>query len=79
MTRPPRVASCAIPTPLVEPLDLSQDGIERVLQRAVDRIALRRPQFVEVGVNPLARIELGLAVAAPKIPGDILSRAERPA
>ena len=62
------------PNPLVEPLDLSQDGIERVLEGAIDRIALRRPEFVEVGVNPLARIELGLAMSAPKITGDILSR-----
>ena len=48
---------------LVEPFDFSQDGIERVFQGAVDRVALRRPELVEVGVDPLAGVELRLAVS----------------
>ena len=32
-------------------------GIERMFQGAVDRIALRRPQLVEIGVDPLAGLD----------------------
>ena len=35
------------------PVDLPQDRIERVLERPVERVALRRPQLLEVGVHPL--------------------------
>ncbi len=59
---------------LVDPLDLPQDRIERVLQRAINRIALRRPQLVEIGVNALSRLELGLAVSATQVARDLLTR-----
>jgi hypothetical protein len=49
---------------LVEALDLAQDGIERMLQGAVDRIPLRGAQLVEVGVDPLAGVDVGAALAA---------------
>ena len=55
---------------LFDPFDLAEDRIERVFQRAIDRIPLRRPQLVEVGVDPLPRLELGLPVAAAQVPGD---------
>ena len=62
------------PDVLVDALDLAQDRIERMLQRAIDRIALRRPQLVEVGVDALARLELGLPVTAAQVPRDVLTR-----
>ena len=77
MTRPARVACCGDLDVLVDPLDLAQDRIERMLQRAVDRIPLRRPQLVEVGVDALARLELGLPMAATQVPRDILPREHR--
>ena len=36
-------------------LDLAEDRIERMLQRAVELVPLRRPQLVEVRVDLLAR------------------------
>jgi hypothetical protein len=51
-------------------LDLSQNRIERVLQRAVERIALGGPQLLEIGEDPLTR--LLSAVAASQITGHIL-------
>ena len=61
----------------VDALDLAQDRIERVLQRAVDRIALRGPQLVEVGVDALARLELALPVTAAQVARDVLAREHR--
>ena len=40
---------------LVLALDLPQNGIERVLQRSIDRVPLGRAQLVEVAVDALAR------------------------
>ena len=37
-------------------LDLAEDRIERMLQRAVERVPLRRPQLVEIAVDALARL-----------------------
>ena len=48
---------------LVLALDLSEDRIERMLQRAVDRMPLRRPQLVEVAVDAFASLVAALAVA----------------
>jgi hypothetical protein len=56
---------------LVDALDLAQDRIERMLQRAIDRISLRRAQLVEIGVNALACFEFGLAMSATQIARDI--------
>ena len=46
---------------LAEPFDLAEDWIERMLERAVDRVPLCRPELFEVGVNALAR-------GAPAVP-----------
>ena len=62
---------------LLDALDLAQDRIERVLQRAVDGIALRGPQLVEVGVDPLARLQLALPVPAAQVARDVLAREDR--
>ncbi len=59
---------------LVNPFDLAQDRIERMFERAIDRIPLRRPQLVEVGVNAFAGFELRLAVPAAQVPRYILPR-----
>jgi hypothetical protein len=59
---------------LVNPFDFAQDGIERMLQRTVDGVALRGPQLVEVGMDPLARLELRLTGAATQITRYFLAR-----
>ena len=41
---------------LVDAFDLPQDRIEGVLEGAVDGIPLRRPQLVEVRMDPLTRL-----------------------
>ncbi len=74
MIRPARVASCAIRDAFVDALDLAENRIERVLERAVDRIPLRGAKLVEIRVDPLACLELGLAVAAAQVPRYILAR-----
>jgi hypothetical protein len=56
------------------PFDLPEDGIQRMLEGAIDRVSLRGAQLVEVGVDPLARLKLGLAVAATQVPRDVLPR-----
>src|SRR5581483_796803 len=43
--------------------------IKRMLQRAVNLVALTRPQLVEVRVDTLARLHAALAVRAAEIPG----------
>ena len=55
MTRPARVAASTISMFSCDALDLAEDRIERMLQRAVDRIPLRRPQLVEIPMDPFAR------------------------
>ena len=54
------------------PIDLPQNRIERMLERAVERIALRRLQLLEVGEDPLAAV--GAAVRALQISHDVLAR-----
>ena len=44
---------------------------ERVLQRAVDRITLGRPEFFQVGVDPLAGGVATLAVV--QVPRDVIA------
>ena len=43
--------------PLGQAIDLPEDGIERVLQRAVDGIALRRAKLFDVGAHAFARFD----------------------
>ena len=62
---------------LVLALDLAQDRIERMLQRAVELVALRRAQLVEVAVDLLARLRAAVAVAAAEVPDDVLVREDR--
>ena len=47
--------------------DLAEDGKERMLQRAVNRIPLRRAQLVEIPVNSLASLRAALAVPAAQV------------
>ena len=54
------------------PLDLPQNRIERMFERAIERIPLRRPQLFEIGEHPFAAIRA--AVRAPQVPDDILAR-----
>ena len=54
--------------------DLPQDRVERMLQCAVERIALGGAEFFDVGVNPFACFQVVLAVAAPQISGDFVMR-----
>ena len=58
----------------VDAFDLAQDRIERMFQGTVDRISLRRPQLVEVGVDALASLELRLPVAPTQVPRHLVAR-----
>ncbi len=71
MTRPARVAASTISMFSALPLDLAENRIQRVLQRAVKRIPLRRPQLFEIGEHALAAV--GAAVRAAEIPGHIFA------
>ncbi len=59
---------------LRDPVDLAQDRVERVFQGAIDRVALRRAQFIQVGMNALARLQFGLPVAPTQITRDLIAR-----
>ena len=54
MMRCARTAADDVVQVLVLPLDLAEDGIQRMLQRPVELVPLRRAQLVEVGVDLLA-------------------------
>ena len=56
----------------VDAFDLAKDWIERVLQRTVNRIALRRTQFVEIRVDPFACLEFRLPMAAAQVPRHVI-------
>ena len=56
------------------PVDLPQDRVERVLERPVERVALRRPQLLEVGVHPLPSLAGVLAVGALQVAHDFVAR-----
>ena len=58
MTRPALAARLRDLQVLDDARDLAEDRVERVLQRAVDLVALRRPQFVEV-LSHAARASAG--------------------
>ena len=59
------------------PFDLAENRIERVLQRAVNRVPLRRPQLLEVPADAIPHLESGLAMAAVQVPDDVLAREHR--
>src|SRR5262249_18205819 len=52
-------------------LDLAEDGIKRMLERAVQAVALRRSELVEILVDPLARV-LQDVFAREHRPGDVV-------
>src|ERR671912_2109047 len=56
----------------LDALDLPENRVKRMLQRAVDRIALGRAELVEVRVDPLARLQLALPVTAAQVTRDVL-------
>ena len=59
---------------LVLAFDLPEDRIQRMLQRAVELVALRRPQLVEVGVDSARRAAyLETALRATVRPAEISS------
>jgi hypothetical protein len=49
-------------------LDLAEDGVERVLQRPVKAMTLRRPELVEVRTDPRPHLFTGHAIASPEVP-----------
>ena len=55
-------------------LDLAQDRIERMLECAVDRIALRGAELVQIRVNALPGLQLGLAMPGPQILRNVFTR-----
>src|SRR5205085_5862833 len=57
---------------LVDPLDLAENGIQRMLEGPVNRVPLRRPQLVEIAVDPLACLQLALPVPATQVARDVL-------
>ena len=60
----------------VKPLDLAQDRIERMLQRAIELVALRRAQFVEIRVHLVTRVLQNLFAREHRL-GDIVEHQRR--
>jgi hypothetical protein len=56
----------------VDALDLAENRIEGMLQRAINRVALRGAELVKVGVDPLTRLHLALSVPAAQVARDVL-------
>ena len=54
-------------------LDLPENGIERMLQRAIDRITLSGPQLLEIRVDALARLVAVLPVVAAEVAEHLLA------
>jgi hypothetical protein len=63
---------------LPQTFDLAQDGVEGVLEGAVDGVSLRRPELVQVGLDSLPGVELRLAVAGLQVPRYVLMGQYRP-
>jgi hypothetical protein len=57
---------------LGHPVDLPQDRVERVFERAVQLVALRGPQLLEIFENPCPRLIAAQAVAALEIAGHLV-------
>src|SRR5688500_18593051 len=60
--------------PFGDPLDLAQNRIERMLKRPVDRVPLGGAQFVQVRMDALPRLQLGLTVAATQVSRHFFAR-----
>ena len=57
--------------------NLSQDGIERMLECAVEAVPLRRTQLLEVLLDSLPRVRFGRALDAAEVPRDVIARQHR--
>ena len=77
MTRPAPRGVLRDADVLVDALDLPQNRIERVFEGAINRVALRGPQLVEVGVDPLAGLQLRLPVPTPQVAPYVFPRQHR--
>jgi hypothetical protein len=56
------------------PLDFPQDGVERMLQRPVKPVPLRRLQLGEIGFDALAGLVTRRRPRLPDVPRHIISR-----
>ena len=54
--------------------DFPENRVERVLQRAIEAVALRGTQFVEIGLDPLARVGFRRPRYAPQVSSDVVAR-----
>ncbi len=52
--------------------DVAQQQVDRMLERPVHRVALRRPQLFEVAFDPLARFATAFAVRVRQILRDFV-------
>jgi hypothetical protein len=57
--------------------DLSQDRVQRVLQRPVEPVPLRRPQLDEVRLDALAGVGFRRALDAAQVLRDVVAREHR--
>ena len=57
---------------LADALDLSQDRVQRIFERAIKLVALRRPQFFEIRDDALASGGASQTVTARQIPRHFL-------
>ena len=87
---PPTPTGSSLPTGVNEPvrpnrgldvlqvfgnaLDLAEDRIQRMLQRAVDLVALARSQFFQIRVDAIARLDTRLPVPALQVFDDLFAR-----
>jgi hypothetical protein len=53
--------------------DLSENGIERMLQRTIDGVALSGSQLLQIGVDALASLITMLAVTASEVSEHLLA------
>ena len=56
---------------LVLALDFPEDGVERMLERSIQLVPLRRPQFVEIGDDTFPHLVAALAIAPPQVLDDL--------
>ena len=56
---------------LVLALDFPEDGVERMLQRSIQLVPLRGPQFVEIGDDTFPHLVAALAIAPSQVLDDL--------
>ena len=59
---------------LVLALDLAEDRVQRMLERPVELVPLRRPELVEVAVDLLAGLRAAFTVVAAQVLENFLAR-----